>query len=101
MDFLTQIDWNAVLPVLGICAGLCIFGGAIVFILQIIGAGLSIVGGIVEFVLEIVAGGPFVWCGCFLILLVAGACGLITMAFVSGLQTCGTDNPLILCRFFG
>lgn len=83
------------------CAGLCVVAVVLMTALQFIGGILGFVFGLLGPLLEILAGGPLAWLGCFFMLIACGACGLVSWAIVSGLQSCGTDQAINLCRLFG
>lgn len=100
MEILQMIDWNALFPYLGVVIGLCAAGVVLLLVLQVLGTGLALFASLLEIGLELLAGGPFVWCGCFVLIGMLCMCGLIFSAIATGLQTCDTDSPLILCRFF-
>ena len=101
MDFLQQIDPNLIIWLTVGCGLLCVVGGVIFVVLQILGFGFEILFHVLEFFGQILAGGPIAWCGCFVFVFGCGACGLLTWALATALPNCGTAEALNICRLLG
>ncbi len=101
MDFLQNLEPGSLLLLALLCAGLC--GGVVIlfFGLQIVGTLIGILTGLFEAFTSILAGGPASWCGCLVLLLGCGFCGVLSVSLVGILQGCGTADQVMLCRVFG
>jgi len=85
----------------GLILLLCAGGLVLAVVLPVITSLLSFVGGFLEFFLDILTGGPVAWCGCLVVvLLLVGCCGLVALAGFT-LSTCGTQEAVNFCRWFG
>jgi hypothetical protein len=98
MDWLQHIDLSIVALVL---CGLCLGGGALVILLNLIGGVFGFVFNIFELFGHILSGGPFSWCGCLLVLFGCGGCACIVAFTVSIFSTCGTPDAVRFCTLLG
>lgn len=89
---------GADLSVVLICAGLCIVGVILVFVLPVVMDLLGVIINLTEIALDIVGMGPGGWCGCLVIIAALGLCAGTLLLTANLLSTCGTPDAVNLCR---
>lgn len=97
------IDLNSlgsVTIILAICAGLCVFGMLLLFLVQIIGGAFEVIGGFLEIIFGILSGGPEAWCSCIIGTTILFLCCGTVITVVGILSTCGTPDAVNFCRLF-
>lgn len=101
MEFLDQINiGNGELRTLAVLAGvLCCGGVLLLLVFQVLGGALSLFSGVLDIIVSVLEGGPIAWCGCLLLIFGCCACTVFMVAFAGAVTTCGTENPLVICRF--
>lgn len=99
-EFLQNIDLGGLTAIVLGCGVLCVAGFLLFFGLQIIGTILGTFVGFLEIFVGVLAGGPVAWCGCALLLMACGVCGVMAVLIANAIPACET-NPIMFCRFLG
>ena len=95
---LSAINWTQVALVCGL---LCCGGFILSVVLTFVGGALEVVFGLLSAIGDVLSGGPSAWCGCLVVVFGCLLCSGGTVLVISLLQTCGTEDRVNLCRFFG
>ncbi len=79
-----------------LCVGVIVFG----FIFPLLDLVFDVIGTLVGFIFDIAGVGPVPGCGCVILLLLVGGCGVFGIWFTDAMATCGTPEQVNLCRLF-
>lgn len=100
-DFLQNLDSSTLILIAGGCGLLCVVLVVVSAFLQIFGNIVEIFTGLFGFIFGFAGNVPFGGCGCIVILLGCGVCGVIGVGIANTLQSCGTAEAVNFCRLFG
>jgi len=88
-----------IILIAGLCGLLCFGGFFLGIIFSVLDLVFTVVGAVIELMLTLFNTGPVPGCGCVVVLLLLFGCGICGSWYLSAVETCGTAEPIILCRF--